>query len=67
MRLDLEDERIHARISGASDGRTRLVLEYPAEPDYRDAVLTALADLLRTAVAKPARRRGRPRKEVPER
>jgi hypothetical protein len=51
MLLDLEDERLKARISRVSGDRVRLVLDYPAEPRYRQAVLRALSDLLRSGAA----------------
>lgn len=58
MLLDLEDERLRARITRLSGDRARLVLDYPAEARYRDAVLTALSDLLR-----PERRESAPCEE----
>ena len=54
MRLELDDERLRARVSRLTGDRVRLVLDYPAEPHYRDAVLTVLSDLLRPAL--PLRR-----------
>ena len=48
MLLDLEDERVLARIRRLNGDRVRLVLEYPAEARYREAVLSALAELIRT-------------------
>lgn len=46
MLLDLEDERVLARIRRLGGDRVRLTLEYPAEPRYREAVFAALAELL---------------------
>lgn len=53
MTLDLEDRLIRVRLRTLSDGNSRLVLDYPSEPRYRDAVLTALADLIRPASPPP--------------
>src|ERR1041385_3993663 len=47
MRLDVEDPRLNVRIGGLSDGRTRLVVDYPTEPRYCNAVLDALSNLIR--------------------
>lgn len=55
MLLDLEDERLRVKVGPLSGGRSRLVIDYPSEPKYRDAVLTALATLLRPAAAASAR------------
>lgn len=53
MLLDLEDERVLARIRRLNGDRVRLVVEYPAEARYREAVLSALAELIRPS-AEPA-------------
>lgn len=47
MLLHLEDERLTVRLRGLADGRHRLVIDYPAEPRYRETVFTALSELLK--------------------
>lgn len=47
MRLDIEDDRLRARIGPIRENMLRLVLEYPREEPYPERVRTALADLLR--------------------
>ena len=47
MLLSLEDSLVRARVSRLSGNRLRLTLDYPCDPQYRDRVMTALADLLR--------------------
>lgn len=54
MLLDLEDNRLRVQTRLLSDGRRRLVIDYPPDPPYREAVFAALAELLR-----PASRDGR--------
>lgn len=49
MLLDLEDERLRARINRLPGDRVRLVLDYPAEDRYRRQVMSALADIIRSA------------------
>jgi len=62
MQLDLEDERLKAKVCLLSGDRARLTLEYPLEEHYRRTVIAALAEMLRPAAPKPNRGRGRPRK-----
>lgn len=59
MLLSLEDKAIQVRLSSISGGRTRLVLDYPDGNKYRDRIMTALAELLRSPADIP-KRRGRP-------
>lgn len=46
MVIDLDDSRLRCRINPLDKGRMRLILDYPAEPDYRNAVLAAVWNLL---------------------
>jgi hypothetical protein len=46
MKLDVDNDQIRVRLSPISNQRSRLMIDFPREPRYRDAVLKALAHLL---------------------
>lgn len=48
MLLELEDTDIRAKITLIDKNRVRLTIDYPRETRYRDRVMAALADLLRS-------------------
>ena len=48
MTIQLADKRLKARISPASRGHYRLVIEFPLEPKYERIVKTAFGELLQT-------------------
>jgi len=52
MQLLVDDNRIHARLTGLADGRERIVIDYPDDPKYRAYVRNALAGLLRAEAAR---------------
>lgn len=54
MLLDIADERLKVRLAVPRDGVNRLIIEYPHEPEYRDLVMGALANLINP---RPASRR----------
>lgn len=57
MRLLIDDDNVSAKLSGLSDGRRRLTIDYPREGGYEGIVRTALRELLRPkGFAEPTRR-----------
>ena len=60
MLLDLEDKELRVRLTGLTGGRMRLVIDYPADPRYRESVFGALAELLRTPLVRTPKEGGVP-------
>lgn len=56
MLLDLEDKCISVRLTRPAEGTFRLILTYPAQPEYRDKVMKALSALLRPPTSSPKKR-----------
>ncbi len=66
MVLDLHDGNVRAQLTLKGAGRARITIDYPAQPEYAQAVWRAFTEFLRPPDDRPSKRNRSPRSRATE-